>query len=151
MEECKSPEAEALVAAAVRGPNQAASAAARVEAHAAVAAVQAGVVKSKICLRISKADVGEDCREKSFFSGILESSKKNPPNWVHRRPFRQNLAGIFGNFKLLAFHCHRSNSRARASDRQLFTREKFLHIVLLTLALARESPICILHEGIHTP
>ena len=28
MEECKSPEAEALVAAAVRGPNQAASAAA---------------------------------------------------------------------------------------------------------------------------
>ena len=45
MEECKSLEAEALVAAAVRGPNQAASAAARVEAeaHAAVAVVQAGV------------------------------------------------------------------------------------------------------------
>ena len=45
MEECKSPAAEVLVAAAVRGPNQAASAAARVEAkaHAAVAAVQAGV------------------------------------------------------------------------------------------------------------
>ena len=45
MEECKSPEAEALVADAVRGPNQTASAAARVEAeaHAAVAAVQAGV------------------------------------------------------------------------------------------------------------
>ena len=45
MEECKSPEAEALVAAAVSGPNQAASAAARVEAeaHAAVAVVQAGV------------------------------------------------------------------------------------------------------------
>ena len=40
-----SPEAEALVAAAVRGPNQATLAAARVvaEAHAAVAAVQAGV------------------------------------------------------------------------------------------------------------
>ena len=45
MEECKSPEAEALVAAAVRGPNQAASDATRVkaEAYAAVAAVQAGV------------------------------------------------------------------------------------------------------------
>ena len=44
MEECKSPEAEALVAAAVRGPNQAASAATRVEAeaYAAVAAVQLG-------------------------------------------------------------------------------------------------------------
>ena len=27
-------------------------------------------------------------------------------NWVHRRPFRQHLAGIFGNFKLLAFQCH---------------------------------------------
>ena len=47
MEECKSPEAEALVAAAVRGPNQAASAAARVEAHAAVDAVQAGVDKRR--------------------------------------------------------------------------------------------------------
>ena len=47
MEECKSPEAEALVAAAVRGPNQAASAAARVEANAAVAAVQAGVDKRR--------------------------------------------------------------------------------------------------------
>ena len=49
MEEFKSPEAEALVAAAaaaaVRGPNQAASAAARVEAeaYAAVAFMQAGV------------------------------------------------------------------------------------------------------------
>ena len=45
MEECKSPEAEAFVAATVSGPNQAASAAARVEAeaHAAVAAVHAGV------------------------------------------------------------------------------------------------------------
>ena len=47
MEECKSPEAEALVAAAVRGPNQAASAASRVEAHAAVDAVQAGVDKRR--------------------------------------------------------------------------------------------------------
>ena len=45
MEECKSPEAEALVAAAVRGPNVAASDATRVEAeaYAAVAAVHAGV------------------------------------------------------------------------------------------------------------
>ena len=45
MEECKSPEAEALVAAAIRGPNVAASNATRVEAeaYAAVAAVQAGV------------------------------------------------------------------------------------------------------------
>ena len=47
MEECKSPEAEALVAAAVRGCNQAASAAARVEAHAAVDAVQDGVDKRR--------------------------------------------------------------------------------------------------------
>ena len=45
MEECKSSQAEALAAAAVRGPNQAASDATRVEAeaYAAVAAVQAGV------------------------------------------------------------------------------------------------------------
>ena len=45
MEECKSPEAEALVAADVRGPNQAASDATRIEAeaYAAFAAVQARV------------------------------------------------------------------------------------------------------------
>ena len=28
--------------------------------------------------------------------------------WVHRQPFRHNLAGIFRNFELLAFHCRRS-------------------------------------------
>ena len=39
-------------------------------------------------------------------SGILQNITL--PNWFHRRLFRQNLAGIFGNFKLLAFHCHRS-------------------------------------------
>ena len=32
------------------------------------------------------------------------------PNWVHRRKFRQSLAGILGNFKLLAFLCHRSKA-----------------------------------------
>ena len=66
-------------------------------------------VNYKICSRISQADVGQDRREKLFFSGILERLKKKKlPNRVHRRPFRQSLAGIFGNFKLLAFHCHRS-------------------------------------------
>ena len=33
-----------------------------------------------------------------------------PESWVHRRLFRQSLAGIFGNFKLSAFHCHRSKN-----------------------------------------
>ena len=57
----------------------------------------------------SQADVGQDRREKSFFQGGMKVSKNNFTNWVHRRPFRQSLAGIFGNFKLLAFHCcHRS-------------------------------------------
>ena len=31
------------------------------------------------------------------------------------------------------------------------TRLNVLRVVLLTLALAGESPTCIIHEGIHTP
>ena len=34
---------------------------------------------------------------------LQKISTKNLPDWVHRRPFRQTLAGIFGNFKLLVF------------------------------------------------
>ena len=30
-------------------------------------------------------------------------------------------------------------------------RTRLSVLVILTLALARESPTCILHEGIHTP
>ena len=43
-----------------------------------------------------------------FFPEFWKVSKNNSSNWVHRRPFRQSLAGIFGNFKLLALDCHRS-------------------------------------------
>ena len=45
-------------------------------------------LKSTIFFRISQADVGHDRREKSILSGILESSKQNPPNWAQRRPSR---------------------------------------------------------------
>ena len=47
-------------------------------------------------------------REIVFLRKSGKINKTNLPNWAHRRPFRQRLAGIFGNFKLLAFHCHRS-------------------------------------------
>ena len=47
-------------------------------------------------------------REIIFPRNSGKFQKQILPNWVHRRPFRQSLAGIFGNFKLLAFHCHRS-------------------------------------------
>ena len=43
-----------------------------------------------------------------FFGNSGKFKNKNLLNWVHRQPFRQRLAGIFGNSKLLAFHCHRS-------------------------------------------
>ena len=48
-------------------------------------------------------------REIVFFRNSGKFQKTIVPNWVHRRSFRQSLAGIFGNFKVLAFHCHRSN------------------------------------------
>ena len=48
---------------------------------------------------------------------ILRNSEKNRrtrlPNWVQRRPLRQRFAEIFGNFKFLAFHCHRSNVKKK--------------------------------------
>ena len=47
-------------------------------------------------------------REIVFSRNFGKLEKKILPNWVHRPPFRQSLAGIFGNFKLLVFHCHRS-------------------------------------------
>ena len=49
-------------------------------------------------------------REIVSFQNSGKVQKVLLPNWVHRRPFRQSLAGIFGNFELLAFHCHRSQN-----------------------------------------
>ena len=46
-------------------------------------------------------------REIVFSPNSRQFQKTVLPNWVHRRPFRQSLAGIFGNFKLSAFHCYR--------------------------------------------
>ena len=64
-------------------------------------------IQSRVCLRNSQADVGQDRREKSFFSGILESFiffyKIRP---IGDRPGKVWLGG---NFKLLAFHSHWSN------------------------------------------
>ena len=47
-------------------------------------------------------------REIVFFRNSGKFQKIILPHWVHRRPFRQSLAGIFRDFELLAFHCHRS-------------------------------------------
>ena len=50
-------------------------------------------------------------REIVFSRNSGKFRKQILPNWIHRRPFRQSLAEIFGNFKLLAFHCHRRYDR----------------------------------------
>ena len=65
-----------------------------------------------ICLRLPQADVGQNPREIVFFRDSDKFQKIILQNWAHRRPFRQSLAGVFRNLKLLAFHCHRS-SRVR--------------------------------------
>ena len=49
-------------------------------------------------------------REIVFFRNSGKFQEIILPNWVHRRPFRQSLAGIFGNCKPLAFHCQRSDT-----------------------------------------
>ena len=78
---------------------------------------------------LSQADVGQDGREKSLkiaarnhsrwprkslFSGKLKKFQKNKSTTLDpwARPSRQSLAGIFGNCKLLAFHCHWSSERS---------------------------------------
>ena len=61
-------------------------------------------------------------REIVFSRNFGKFHKTILPNWVHRRPFRRSLAGIFGNFKLLAFHCHRSHALAFSASQ--FVRKK---------------------------
>ena len=51
-----------------------------------------------------------------FFPQFWNVSKQNLQNCAHRRPFRQSLAEIFANFKLLAFHCHPSHSWRRYNN-----------------------------------
>ena len=58
---------------------------------------------------ILRSILAEIAARNRFFPEFWKVSKKNLPNWVHRRPFRQSLAGIVGNFILLAFHFHRSD------------------------------------------
>ena len=48
-------------------------------------------------------------REIVFLRNSVKFQKIILPNWVHRRPFRQSLAGILGSFELLAFHRNRSD------------------------------------------
>ena len=48
-----------------------------------------------------------------FFPEFWKISKTK--STTHRRPFRQSLAGIFGNFKILAFQCHRSKVKTATS------------------------------------
>ena len=52
----------------------------------------------------SQADVAQDRRQKSMFSGKLESSKQNLKNRAQRQPSRQSLAGIFGILNFFTKH-----------------------------------------------
>ena len=94
MEECKSPEAEALVAAAVRGPNQAASAAARVEAHAAVAAVQAGVDERRAEALAAVQAESEGCRAAAASAAATAASATAAPSLLSPSPAMSEAVGV---------------------------------------------------------
>ena len=79
------------------------------------------LVQSKIWLKISQADVGQDPRENFFFFRILESFKNQITKLGPYRPLRQSLAGIFENLKRLAFHCHPSNKLFTTPEHSLYT------------------------------
>ena len=93
MEECKSPEAEALVAA-VRGPNQAASDATRVEAeaYAAVAAVQAGVdARRAEALAAVQAESGGRC---AAAASVAATAAPAAPSVFSPSPAGSEAAGV---------------------------------------------------------
>ena len=94
MKECKSTEAEALVAAAVRGPNQAASAAARVEAHAAVAAVQAGVDKRRAEALAAVQAESEGRRAAAISAAATAASATAAPSLLSPSPAVSEAAGV---------------------------------------------------------
>ena len=96
MEECKSLEAEALVAAAVRGPNQAASAAARVEAeaHAAVAAVQAGV-DARRAEALAAVQAESEARRAAAISAVATAASATAaPSLLSPSPAVSEAAGL---------------------------------------------------------
>ena len=94
MEECKSPEAEALVAAAVRGPNQAALAAARVEAHAGVDAVQAGVDKRRAEALAAVQAESEGHRAAAASAAATAASATAAPSLLSPSPAVSEAAGV---------------------------------------------------------
>ena len=61
---------------------------------------------------------------------IAKVQRTNLQNWAHRRPLWQTLAGIFGNFKLLAFQCHRSEIHFSFRSIFLFRNLPFFSSIL---------------------
>ena len=94
MEECKPAEAEAVVAAAVRGPNQAASAAARVEAHAAVDPVQAGVDKRRAEALPAVQGESEGHRSATASAAATAASATAAPSLLSPSPAVSEAAGV---------------------------------------------------------
>ena len=96
MEECKSPEAEALISAAVRGPNQAASAAARVEAedNAAVATVQAGADARRAEALAAVQTEPEGRRAAAAYAAATAVSATVAPSLLSPSPTVFEAAGI---------------------------------------------------------
>ena len=95
MEECKSPEAEALVAAAVRGPYVAASdARVEAEAYAAVAAVQAGV-DARRAEALAAVQAGSEGRRAAAASVAATSAPATAaPSLFSPSPAGSNAAGV---------------------------------------------------------
>ena len=96
IEGCKSPEAEALVAAAVPGPNRAAFAAARVEAEAraAVAAVHAGVDARRAEALASVKAESEGRRAAAASAAATAASATAAPSLLSPSPAVSEAAGV---------------------------------------------------------
>ena len=91
-----SPEAEALVAAAVRGPNQAASDAARVEAeaHAAVTAVKAGLDARRAEALAALQPVSDGRRAAAASAAATASSATAAPSLLSTSRAVSEAAGV---------------------------------------------------------
>ena len=82
------------MAAAVRGPNQATSAAARVEAHAAVAVVQAGVDKRRAKALAAVQAVSEGRRASAASAAATAASATAAPSLSSPSPAVSEAAGV---------------------------------------------------------
>ena len=139
MEECKSTEAEALVAAAIRGLNQAASVAARVEAeaHAAVTTVQAGIDARRAEALAAVQTESEGRRAAAASAAATAASATVAPSSLGSSPAVSEAAGV-ASAEVLHWQGHMSGESARI-DGDLFRIESTMDQVLSSFKTLQDA------------